>query len=373
MQKGPSFSLDIIWKFLLTSILLFYALIEASNILIPIVFSVFLAMIFNPVVNGLVKRRVNKVLAILMVMILTMIILTFGIYFVSIQSKNLISDIPDLTIKFKAFLDEIASTFSSLTGFSSDEQLTLIKQNTDQFISSGSSVFSNAVSATSSFITFISIVPIYVFFMLYYKHNFKRFLILVAKSSGNEMIDLIKEIQSMVYSYMSGLLIVISIIAVLNSIGLGLLGIKYAIFMSILAALLTIIPYIGIILGAALPVTVALLTKDSIFYPIGVIGVFAVVQFLEGNFITPNIVGSKVNVNPLAAIIGLLIGGAIWGIIGMIIAIPMLGITQIILRHIDGLKPYALLLSATHHDHDLPKEKVEKAETVEPKGDSESA
>jgi len=366
MSKHTSFNLDGIWKFLLTAILFFYALTEASNILIPIVFSIFLAIILNPIVNKLVNWKVNKVLAIILVMIAIMIIMTIGVYFVSVQSKNLISDLPDLTNRFKAFLDNLAVYFTELTGFSYKEQLELVKQNTDKFISSGSSFFTDALSATSSFLTFISIVPIYVFFMIYYKSNFKKFLLLMANSSGNDMNDVIKEIQGMVFSYMSGLLIVISIIATLNTLGLAILGIDYALFMGILSAILTVIPYIGIVLGALLPITVALITKDSLLYPLGVVAVFGFVQFLEGNFITPNIIGSKVNVNPLAAIIGLLVGGAVWGIIGMIIAIPMLGITQIILKHIDGLKPYALLLATSHHDHKKPK-KEKVVEETEPK------
>ena len=362
MKASQHISLDNAWKLLLTIILFFYAITASSTILIPIVFSLFLAIILNPLVSALEKRGVNHILAIVLVMILIICLLSIGVYYVSIQSKNLISDIPDLAEKFNSFLDQMALMFTELTGFSSTEQLALIKKNANQFISSGSSFFSDAISATSSFLTFISIVPIYIFFMLLYKRNFKNFLQLISKDDGDDLIEIVKEIQRMVYSYMSGLLIVISIIAILNSIGLGLLGIKYAIFMGVLSAILTIIPYIGIILGALLPLVVALLTKDSLLYPLGVIAVFALVQFLEGNFITPNIVGNKVNVNPLAAIIGLLIGGACWGIIGMILAIPILGITQIVMRHFDDLQPYALLLSSHHEDEELEEEIVEMDE-----------
>jgi predicted PurR-regulated permease PerM len=154
----------------------------------------------------------------------------------------------------------------------------------------------------------------------------------------------------MVHSYIVGLLIVITIIAVLNIVGLLALGIKYAVFLGILSAALTVIPYIGIIIGAALPVLVALITKDSLLYPLGVMAIFAFVQFLEGNFITPNIIGSKVNVNPLAAIVALIIGGKIWGIIGMIMAIPMCGILKIMFSHYPRLKPYAILLQSTNKD-----------------------
>lgn len=359
LHSQNGFSIDSIWKTLLSLILFFYAITEASDILIPIVFSFFVAIIINPLVKVLETRGVNSILAIFLVIILIILVLTIGVYFVSIQSRNLISDIPQLANKFKVFLDRIGVVFTDITGFSSKDQLTMLKQNTDQFISSGSSFFGDAVNATSSFITFITIVPIYVFFILLYRKNFKKFFQMIDRSEGDELVGIAKEVQGMIYSYVSGLLIVISIIAILNSTGLAILGIKYAIFMGILSAILTIIPYIGIILGALLPILVAFLTKDSLLYPLGVIVVFGIVQFLEGNFITPNIVGSKVNVNPLAAIIGLLIGGACWGIMGMILAIPILGVAQIVFRHIDKLRPYALLLSSTHQNE------VEKVSVIQ--------
>jgi len=193
-------------------------------------------------------------------------------------------------------------------------------------------------------------VPIYIFFMLYYKENFKHFIKKVDRSKDNNLTNISEEIKEMVHNYIVGLSIVITIIAFLNSVGLAILGIKYAFFLGVLSAILTIIPYIGVFIGGLLPFLVALLTKDSFFYPLAVVGLMAIVQFLEGNFITPNIVGSKVNVNPLAAIVALVIAGKVWGILGMILAIPITGITKIIFSHYDRLKPYAILLESSSSD-----------------------
>src|SRR5690606_21676847 len=112
----------------------------------------------------------------------------------------------------------------------------------------------------------------------------------------------------------------------------------------ILSGILTIIPYVGIFIGAALPTLMALITKDSAWYAVGVIGVFAVVQFLEGNFITPRVTGSKVSINALAAIIALLLGGKMLGIAGMILAVPAIGILKIVLSYSKRLKPFVILL-----------------------------
>ena len=175
-------------------------------------------------------------------------------------------------------------------------------------------------------------------------------------SNQNELVWK-NDIENVVKGYISGLLLVTIIVAVLNSVGLLVLGIDHAIFFGILSGLLTIIPYIGIFIGAFLPVVMALLTKDSLWYPAGVIIVFSVVQFLEGNFITPRITGSKVSVNALAAIVALLIGGKIMGIAGMILAVPALGIIKILLSHTTHLKHFVILIE------DSPIEKVEDENT----------
>ena len=161
---------------------------------------------------------------------------------------------------------------------------------------------------------------------------------------GDQALTWKQDIERVIQGYISGLTLVIIIIATLNTIGLLALGIDHAIFFGILSGMLTIIPYIGIFLGAVFPVLMALITKDSIWYTFGVIIVFAVVQFLEGNFITPRITGSKVSINALAAIVALLIGGKILGIAGMILAVPGIGVLKIALAHTNHLKDFVILL-----------------------------
>lgn len=350
MNSNPQLSLDRIWKSLLILTLLFFGLTQASDIIVPLVFSLFLAILLNPLVSFMERKGMNSILAIIIALILVSIVISGAIYYVSFQAKNLIVDLPGLVSKFNQFIDDTAKRLNGIYGFSTQEQLELVKQNSDKIISSGSSFISNAVSATSNVITFISLIPIYVFFFLLYRSNFKKFLSRLSERNNSNFLSLAGEVNGMVHSYIIGLLIVISIIAVLNTVGLLALGIKYAVFMGILSAALTVIPYIGIFIGALLPVTVALITKDSLFYPLAVIAIFGFVQFLEGNFITPNIIGSKVNVNPMAAIVALIIGAKIWGIVGMILAIPICGILKIMFSHYPRLKPYAILLQSTNKD-----------------------
>jgi predicted PurR-regulated permease PerM len=155
---------------------------------------------------------------------------------------------------------------------------------------------------------------------------------------------MVGSIQGVTKSYLSGLIIVIVILAIMNSVGLLILGVQPAIFLGILAALLNIIPYIGVLIGSLIPVAIALLTSDSIITPILVFAVFSFNQFVENNFLTPKIVGSKISVNPFATIVFILLGGMIWGVGGMILFIPLLGVLKVVFDHFEPLYPWAYLI-----------------------------
>jgi predicted PurR-regulated permease PerM len=148
-----------------------------------------------------------------------------------------------------------------------------------------------------------------------------------------------------IQKYISGLFTVVAILAVLNFLGLYLLGLKYAILFGIISASFNLIPYFGTWIGAAFPLTFALLTGDSPRLFISVFLMYLVVQFTENNILTPNITGSYVRINPLMTILGIIIGGLVWGVTGMLVVIPFLATIKIIFENIEWLKPIAYLIS----------------------------
>lgn len=153
-------------------------------------------------------------------------------------------------------------------------------------------------------------------------------------------------------NYIIGLVSVMIIIAIANSTMLLIIGVDYAIMFGCLAALLIIVPYIGTYIGAALPILYALVTMDFSHALMILIG-FIVVQVLEGNFLTPKIVGSNTNVNALTAFLALIIGGYLWGISGMVLSIPFIAMTKKVFRHVSGLQPLALLMGEELYEHDI--------------------
>jgi len=212
-------------------------------------------------------------------------------------------------------------------------------------LKNGASFITNAVATTTSTLATATLVPIFVFFFLLYRDFFRHFFYQLFSSKHKRKVDIgIRKIYDVVQSYLVGLILVIIIVGILNSAGLLLLGIDHAIFFGFFAAFLLLIPYIGVMIGSILPALMALITKDSPMYALAVLAIFGVVQFLEGNFITPNIVGSKVSINPMAAMIVLILWGNLWGVSGLILALPCIAIIKVIFDLVEPLKPFGYLL-----------------------------
>ncbi len=351
-QKSHFNRLDYTYKVLMVTALLIATIILAQDIVTPILISGILTIVLLPLVKRL-EQKISSTLAITIVLLSAFIVFVLvGILIVN-QFTSLVKDLPNLETKFNSFMDHISNSLQSELGMSVKEQNQLLKNS----LATLGGYATGLLSATTNVLSLLIQIPIYIFLFLIYRDRFRAFF--MSLLSEKEEASWKKDIENVVQGYISGLLLVTLIVASLNSVGLLVLGIDHAIFFGILSGILTIIPYVGIFIGALLPVTMALLTKDSMWYPAGVIIIFSIVQFLEGNFITPRITGSKVSINALAAIIALLIGGKILGVTGMILAVPALGIIKIILTHTTHLKNFVILIE------DTPIEKIKEEKIIE--------
>ncbi len=154
----------------------------------------------------------------------------------------------------------------------------------------------------------------------------------------------VKKVSMVSQKYLMGIFLDVVILSVLNSTGFLILGLPHAILFGVLASMLNIIPYVGVMIGSILPILMALLTKDQMSYALGVAAVCFFVQFLDNNFITPLVVGSSVSINPLTATLVLIASAYIWGIPGMVLCLPLTGMAKVVCDHVDSLKPYGYLL-----------------------------
>ena len=183
------------------------------------------------------------------------------------------------------------------------------------------------------------------FFFLIYRNHLTNLIIQIYRDKDPQLVRIrIITLRKVVLNYIVGVIKVMGILAVLNITAFSLLGIKHAIFFGLIGAILNIIPYVGPFFGALMPIIYSFLTKDSLFYPLAVIASYQVIQFIEGNFLTPKIVGGNVNLNAFVTFLGLLIGGTIWGVAGMILIIPTMAILREIFELNEQTRPFAKVL-----------------------------
>jgi predicted PurR-regulated permease PerM len=336
MATEQSPTLDRVYKGMIVAALSVTAIVLLKDIIIPMAFAALFAMILNPIATRIAQRTGN-ILSIVLVLLGSLLVLLLILWLVVDQLTNLVATLPDLEEKFFSMIAATSSHLHTNFSISVEEQIRMLKEGAADL----STYLGGVLLSTSYLVYFFIQVPIYIFLFLLYRSKFKEFF-LAYNADGSMQWK--KDIDGVVRGYISGLIIVVLIAGILNSIGLLALGIQNAIFFGFLSGTLTLIPYVGITLGATLPALFALVTKDSAWYAVGVIALHAGVQFLEGNFITPKVTGSRISVNALAAIVALLVGGRLLGIAGMILAVPAVGICKILIAGSPTLKPLVILL-----------------------------
>lgn len=331
---------------LITGCLLIYILSQTQGLLVPWAFALVFALLLIPICQfyeGFLKRRV---LSIFLSLISVSIPLLGLLFFFSWQLGNVGENLPDISEKISQAITKIFAWTNQNFGISKKEGTNYLEENLSSILNNPGQIISEGLTVSSTFLINTFLVLIYVFFLLWYRTALKNFLLLQFqtknRSKGKEILE---KIQKVVYQYVLGLTKVIGILAVLNSLGLWLIGIEYAIFWGTLAALLAIIPYIGTTIGGLLPFLYALATTGTMWQPAAVVIYYQLIQQIEGNFITPYIVGSNLRINPLVAILALLVGGLIWGIAGLILALPITAVLRILMTYINPFKPVAVLFS----------------------------
>lgn len=324
--------------------LIFFILTISKFILMPLAFSALLAMLLEPITKWFENRKMNRTVGIILSITLLIIFLAGIISLLSIQLMGFVGQLPEANERIQAVSRDLIQFFQNQFGIAPERQIQYLQQALSTVVNKSGKYMSAALGATTSVFTTMALIPLFVFFMLYYKEMYRRFLHWIAKKGNSQAIDsVVESIQKVTQNYIVGMMLVIGILAMLNGIGLWAVGMEHVLFFAIFAAVLAIIPYIGIIIGSLPAVVYAFLFSGSLIQPLLVIAIFAIVQFLEGNFITPNITGSSVSINPFVAMVGLLVGGELWGISGMILSVPFIGILKCVFDQVEALKPYGYL------------------------------
>ncbi len=320
-----------------------FALHIGAFIIVPLIFSTMIAMVLNPLVNYFVRKKMNRVLAITLVVSTAIIVVAGIIYIAGVQLTMFGEAYPKLLDKYQEFrIDAVKAVSDKLNIPVSRINKWLVDMQSD-FIRNFA--FQQRISDVLNIFLVATLIPVYVFLILYYKLLLLEFIGRLFRQNHHEaMKEVLISTNGIIQTYLAGLVLEIFIVAVLNSVGLLILGIDYAILLGIIGAIFNLIPYIGGIAGTILPMAIALVTKDTLIYPLLVFAVYILIQFIDNNFIIPRIVASRVRINALICVVVVLLGGVLWGIAGMFLSIPLTAIIKVIFDHIEPLKPWGYLL-----------------------------
>jgi predicted PurR-regulated permease PerM len=322
-------------------ILCSYALANLRDILVPFSFALLVAILLNPLVSRLELWKVPKVPAIAIALLVAIVIIGAVWYFLATQMMHFTSQLPALERKTDQLVSKLQQDLSSKIPLDKQNQyLTEAKAGIKPLI--GRTLGSVVGTLTTAFL-----LPVYAFLLLYYKTLILNFLYeIFAEENEREVREVLLKVRGAIQSYMYGLLIEGLIVATLNAIALFILGVPYAILLGILGAILNVLPFFGGILAALLPMVVATITKDGFHTQIGIAISYIIIQFVDNHFLIPYIVSSRVKINALISIVAVLLGAAVWGLSGMFLSIPFIGILKIVFDRIPEMRPWGRLLGS---------------------------
>jgi predicted PurR-regulated permease PerM len=310
-----------------------------KTLFVPLFFGLLTAIVLFPVCRWFERRKVSRPVAISICLIMVGLLLAALFLLLAWQLKIFSKDAPFIIGKAGALLHSLqkatVENFGITTGNNWGEK----------FSAGAMNIIASFFDAASGTMFILFLMPVYTALFLYHRHLFIKFLRMVTPGKYKQQLDeILHKTVHTYFGYIKGMMMVYIIVGLLNSIGLLALGVRHAFLFGLLCAVMTMVPYIGIIVSALLPISVVWMDTGNIMYPIGVVGVFSLVQYLEANVIFPKVVGTQLHVGTFAILVSVVAGGIIWGVAGMVLFIPFAAILKIVSEHIEELKPLNILL-----------------------------
>ena len=327
-------------KNLLLLFLIFAGLYYAKEFLMPLFIGGILATFFLPFCKWL-EKKIPKGLAVFICLLTLLLLMTTLAALLGWQVSELMKDMDMIKQKAIATITDTQQYIFTHLGISVEKQTQIFKEEQPSF----SGVMQMMVGSFAYIFTNLILVLVYLFFLLYYREHIKKFLLkLSAPAQKSEMEQVIYNATFVSQQYLLGLTKMIVCLWIMYGIGFSIVGVKNALFFAFLCGTFEIVPFIGNITGTTLTVLVSALHGANLSMLGGIVITYGIVQFIQGWVLEPLIVGPQVKINPLFTIIALVLGELVWGIPGIILAIPLIAILKIICDHIEPLKPYGFLI-----------------------------
>lgn len=337
------------YTFALSALLLtVYFMIVAKAILVPLLFALFFAILLSPFSGWLEKYRIPRFLSSLAALLLAILIIVIIGFFFYRQVISFAEDLDMFAQRLDELLESMNTFLTSWFAIEGEINVDRVASAFFDYVRDNASALTRGITGAASTITSIFLVPVFMYLILLFRDLLKNFALQAFGRGGEvnlrKIQNILNRVKTLVQRYITGILMVILILAVLNSTMLLIIGVEHAIFFGVFAAMLNVIPFIGPIMGSVLPILYSFITMDSLIYPLIIMLGFYVIQLFESNLFTPSIVGSQVSMNALVTLLFLFVGAQIWGLVGMILFIPLGAILKVIFDEVDSLNHYGYLL-----------------------------
>ncbi len=354
---------------LLGIVLLVAILFVGRDIIMPIIMAFFISIMLLPIYRFLIKRKFPETLAIIIPILFMLVFIAGIVWFFSAQISILADDFPQIKQNVAKHLQSLKEWVENLTGVKSEKQTAFLRTKSDDLLAMGGKAASGAAVTLSGIFVFVGLLPIYIYLILFYKDILLRFSFMWFKTDDHPKVkEVVYETESIIKSYLVGLLIQVSYMTILLGGILMIIGIKHALLIGVIFAILNLIPYVGALIGNLIGVLLTLTSSTELWPVITVLLVIAVVQFLDNNILMPRIVGSKVKINALFSILGVLLGGTIAGISGMFLSLPIIAVLKIIFDRSAQFKQWGVLLGDERPEKSpLTSPKYRRKESVDTK------
>lgn len=331
-------------RLLIFLFLLFAGLYFARTFLVPVSLAVLLAMLMSGLANRLERWKLSRGLSTTICTLILVVSFAGTVFFVTDEVAEFANDLPKLKERAEENLGSMQDYVAQRWSISSQKQDAFVKGRSSSLLDGVSAVIQSILGLIADVLRYFVLISVYVFLMLFYRDRFYLFLLRLMPDNRQQYArEVTEKSTAIAEKYLAGRLMLTVILFGLYALGFTLIGLEHAMFMAMIGAVMGIIPIVGTIIGGLIPVAMAFITGSSAT-ALGAIGVFLVAQIIENYVLTPLVVGSKVNLNPLFTIMAVILGGALWGAIGMIVFIPFLGMIKIVCDNVTSLQPFGLLI-----------------------------
>lgn len=350
---------------------LFLGMNRAKGILAPIFLAMILSMMLAPVANFLEKKGLNEGLSAFCSDLIFVLFIVGTLWAVGMEVKRMTDQWSTIENRLSDQFSRLETFVENNSGFSIDNPLDKEASNSaegnsnsasenqeqsektsseeEQGKSGMSNSFKNQLTsvASSTFSSFgnLLLIAVYIFFMLLYREKFRKAALkFIPEKHQSEGKTILSKIVTQARQFLVGKTILVIALTIVYSIGFSISGMESAFTTAFLAAVLSLVPYIGPMIGGMIALAVAYVTTGQLNAVWIVLGTYMIAQFIESYLIEPFLVGNRIKVNPLFTIFSVVIGAAVWGVIGMIVFLPLFSFIKSISDHVPILQPLGYTL-----------------------------